>query len=38
MYLSDYKSNGSPKADLLFVCAPLLLKEELTCEEGALLE
>ncbi|KAL9558597.1 hypothetical protein PS6_001239 [Mucor atramentarius] len=38
MYLSDYKSNGSPKADLLFICAPLLLKEELTCEEDALLE
>ncbi|GAN02575.1 hypothetical protein MAM1_0024d02019 [Mucor ambiguus] len=38
MYLSNYKSNGSPKADLLFICAPLLLKEELTCEEDALLE
>ncbi|KAG0754939.1 hypothetical protein G6F57_000094 [Rhizopus arrhizus] len=38
MYLSDYKSNDSPKADLLFICAPLLLKEELTCEEDALLE
>ncbi|ORE00856.1 hypothetical protein BCV72DRAFT_218375 [Rhizopus microsporus var. microsporus] len=38
MYLSDYKSNGSPKADLLFICASLLLKEELTCEEDALLE
>ncbi|KAG1473309.1 hypothetical protein G6F56_001023 [Rhizopus delemar] len=38
MYLSNYKSSGSPKADLLFICTPLLLKEELTCEEDALLE
>ncbi|CAO3691492.1 unnamed protein product [Rhizopus stolonifer] len=38
MYLGDYKSNGSLKADLLFICAPLLLKEELTCEEDALPE
>lgn len=38
MYLNDYKSNGSPKADLLFICASLLLKEKLTCEEDALLE
>ncbi|KAF1798815.1 C2H2-type zinc finger transcription factor [Mucor lusitanicus] len=37
LYLSDYKSNGSPKADLLLLCAPLLLKEELTGEEDALL-
>ncbi|KAG2193033.1 hypothetical protein INT46_000006, partial [Mucor plumbeus] len=36
--MSDYKSDGSPKAGLLFICAPLLLKEELTCEEDALLE
>ncbi|KAL0139241.1 C2H2-type zinc finger transcription factor [Mucor lusitanicus] len=38
LYLSDYKSNGSPKADLLLLCAPLLLKEELTGEEDALLK